>query len=91
LHFFAGAPIGEYLYSIKAEWDEKAARVRDAKERRTQQNASSTFVNDRSEVGDWVGQQASGRAGTQQSRMAALTCPAAQHEGQLPPVHFPAR
>lgn len=46
----AGAPIGEYLYSIKAEWDEKAARVQDAQKRREQQNASSTFVNNRSEV-----------------------------------------
>ncbi|KAL4440425.1 hypothetical protein ABPG75_003426 [Micractinium tetrahymenae] len=44
-----GAPIGEYLYSIKAEWDEKAARVREVQERRAQQNASSTFVNHRSE------------------------------------------
>lgn len=46
----AGAPIGEYLYAIKAEWDEKAARVREVQERRAQQNASSTFVNNRSEV-----------------------------------------
>ena len=46
-----GAPIGEYLYSIKAEWEQKAAAVRGAQERRAARNASSTFVNDRSEVG----------------------------------------
>ncbi|PSC72051.1 expressed ef-hand domain-containing [Micractinium conductrix] len=44
-----GAPIGEYLYSIKAEWEQKAAAVRGAQERRAARNASSTFVNDRSE------------------------------------------
>lgn len=46
----AGAPIGEYLYSIKAEWDEKAARLREVQQRRAQKNAASTFVNNRSEV-----------------------------------------
>ncbi|KAL4431755.1 hypothetical protein ABPG77_002971 [Micractinium sp. CCAP 211/92] len=44
-----GAPIGEYLYSIKAEWDEKAARLREVQQRRAQKNAASTFVNNRSE------------------------------------------
>jgi hypothetical protein len=60
LHFPpAGAPIGEYLHSIKAEWAERAAAVRGAREERTHQNAASTFVNTRSEVGGrlggWVG------------------------------------
>lgn len=47
----AGAPIGEYLYSIKAEWDERAERLREARARRTAADAASTYVNTRSEVG----------------------------------------
>ena len=46
----AGAPIGEYLYSIKAEWDGKAARVRESQQRRAEQSAAATYVNGRSEV-----------------------------------------
>ena len=49
----AGAPIGERLHGIKAEWDERAARVRDAQEARADQAAASTYVNTKSEVGQW--------------------------------------
>ncbi|KAI3431406.1 hypothetical protein D9Q98_004459 [Chlorella vulgaris] len=44
-----GTPIGEYLYSIQAEWDERAARVQHASQHRKEQSAASTFVNTRSE------------------------------------------
>ncbi|PRW39076.1 expressed ef-hand domain-containing isoform A [Chlorella sorokiniana] len=44
-----GAPIGERLYSIKAEWDDKAARLRREQERRAARDAASTYVNNKSE------------------------------------------
>jgi hypothetical protein len=46
-----GAPIGEYLYSIKAEWEQRAERLQTATRRRSEQSAATTFVNSRSEVG----------------------------------------
>lgn len=51
----AGTPIGEYLYSIKAEWDERAAAAAHATQRRATRDAASTYVNTRSEVcwGGW--------------------------------------
>ena len=45
----AGVPVGEYLYSVKAEWDEKARAVRQATDEQVERDASSSFVNHRSE------------------------------------------
>ena len=42
--------MGEYLYSIKGEWDQRAAAARRATDHRAERDASSTYVNQRSEA-----------------------------------------
>jgi hypothetical protein len=47
----AGQPIGEYLYSVHHDRQEKMAHVLSSTKQRADADASSTYVNKRSEVG----------------------------------------
>lgn len=47
----AGQPIGEYLYAIQSERQEKLAAVVSTTQQRATAEAASTYVNRRSEVG----------------------------------------
>ena len=92
----AGAPIGERLYSIKAEWDEKAARLRSTQEERAAAAAASTYVNARSEVGAGSGewgprpssrpspsQQPASRGRASHSRLACTLPPRPPHTQRM--------